>query len=137
MYVVYRYSCMSALVNVSQAILYKWKNHFSEMKGNVGMSPHEKEDKQEDAYTKTESHSTLSLHLFFVYKLFLSLHFRVVIHLSIILQCILNFRCTLFNPWRACAARVTVVGSVCVLRTQLEQRSKKLVVKWPRSRSRN
>ena len=28
---------------------YKWKNHFSEMKGDVGMSVHEKEGKQEDA----------------------------------------------------------------------------------------
>ena len=27
----------------------KWKNHFSEMKGDVGMSPHEKEGEQEDA----------------------------------------------------------------------------------------
>ena len=35
----------------------KWKNHFSEMKGDVGMSPHEKEGEQEDAYTKTETHS--------------------------------------------------------------------------------
>ena len=24
-------------------VLYKWKNHFSEMKGDVGMSHHEKE----------------------------------------------------------------------------------------------
>ena len=34
------------------------KNHFSEMKGDVGMSPHEKEGKQEHAYahTKTGSH---------------------------------------------------------------------------------
>ena len=37
--------------------LYKWKNHFSEMKGDVGMSPHEKEREQGDAYTKTETHS--------------------------------------------------------------------------------
>ena len=28
---------------------YKWKNHFSEMKGDVGMSLHEKEGEQEDA----------------------------------------------------------------------------------------
>ena len=34
-----------------------WKYHFSEMKGDVGMSPHEKEGEQEDAYTKTETHS--------------------------------------------------------------------------------
>ena len=37
--------------------LYKWKNHFYEMKGDVGMSVHEKESKQEDAYTKTQTHS--------------------------------------------------------------------------------
>ena len=35
----------------------KWKNHFYEMKGGVGMSLHEKEREQEDAYTKTQSHS--------------------------------------------------------------------------------
>ena len=38
-------------------IVYKWKNHFYEMKGDVGMSVHEKERKQEDAYTKTQTHS--------------------------------------------------------------------------------
>ena len=32
-------------------------NHFFEMKGDVGMSGHEKEREQEHAYTKTESHS--------------------------------------------------------------------------------
>ena len=37
--------------------IYKWKNHFYEMKGDVGMSFHEKERKQEDAYTKTQSYS--------------------------------------------------------------------------------
>ena len=36
---------------------YKWKNHFYKMKGGEGMSGHEKERKQEDAYTKTQSHS--------------------------------------------------------------------------------
>ena len=30
-------------------LFYKWKNHFSEMKGDVGMSLHEKEGEQEDA----------------------------------------------------------------------------------------
>ena len=35
----------------------KWKNHFYEMKGDVGMSLHEKGKKQEDTYTKTQSHS--------------------------------------------------------------------------------
>ena len=28
---------------------YKWENHFSEMKGDVGMSLHEKEGEQVDA----------------------------------------------------------------------------------------
>ena len=32
-------------------------NHFYEMKGDVGMSVHEKERKQEDAYTKIQTHS--------------------------------------------------------------------------------
>ena len=36
---------------------HKWKNHFHEIKGDVGMLSHEKEREQEDAYTKTESHS--------------------------------------------------------------------------------
>ena len=35
----------------------KWKNRFSEMKGDVEMSPHEKEGEQRDAYTKTDIHS--------------------------------------------------------------------------------
>ena len=35
----------------------KWKNHFYEMKGEVGMLWHEKERQQEVAYTKTESNS--------------------------------------------------------------------------------
>ena len=35
----------------------KWKNHFYEMKEDVGVSVHEKERKQEDAYTKTQTHS--------------------------------------------------------------------------------
>ena len=39
------------------SLVYKWKNHFYEMKGDVGMSVHEKERKQEDAYTKTQTHS--------------------------------------------------------------------------------
>ena len=39
-----RNSC--SLGNVT---IYKWKNHFSEMKGDVGMSLHEKEGEQEDA----------------------------------------------------------------------------------------
>ena len=35
--------------------IYKWKNNFSEMKGDVGISLHEKEGEQKDAYTKTGS----------------------------------------------------------------------------------
>ena len=33
------------------------KNHFYKMKGDVGMSGHEKERKQEDAYTNIQTHS--------------------------------------------------------------------------------
>ena len=33
--------------------VYKGKNHFSEMKRDVGMSGHEREGEQEDAYTET------------------------------------------------------------------------------------
>ena len=32
-----------------QLYCYKWKNHFAEMKGDVGMSLHEKEGEQEHA----------------------------------------------------------------------------------------
>ena len=39
--------------------------HLSEMKGDVGMSPNEKEREQEDAHPNTESHSTSSPHLCF------------------------------------------------------------------------
>ena len=46
----------------------KRKNHFSEVKVDVGMSPHEKEGKQEDVHTKTESHSNPPLHLCFFKK---------------------------------------------------------------------
>ena len=35
----------------------KWKSHFFEMKGDVGMSSHEKEREQEDAFTQTQTHS--------------------------------------------------------------------------------
>ena len=69
------YFCESGYVYGSGIPLYilhpndnKWKNHFSEMKGDVGgdvMSPHEKEREQEDAHPKTESHPTPSLHLCF------------------------------------------------------------------------
>ena len=33
----------------------KWKNHFSEMKGDVRMSLHEKEEEHDDAYTIIET----------------------------------------------------------------------------------
>ena len=39
------------------SLLYKWKNHFFEMKGDVGMSSHEKEREQEDAFTQTQTQS--------------------------------------------------------------------------------
>ena len=32
------------------------KNHFSEMKGDIGISHHEKEGEKEDAYTETGDH---------------------------------------------------------------------------------
>ena len=46
-------------MKVIQIILFdrkKWKKHFSEMKGDVGMSLHI-ERQQEDAYTETECRS--------------------------------------------------------------------------------
>ena len=36
-------------IYIVEIYIYKWKNHFSEMKGDVGMSLHEKEGEQEDA----------------------------------------------------------------------------------------
>ena len=44
----------------------KWKNYFSEMKGDVGISPYEKEGEQEGAYTKTETHSLPHSYIFVV-----------------------------------------------------------------------
>ena len=56
-------SCLSmhlifigALPQMKKSTWNKWKNHFSEIKGDVGMSLHEKEGEQEDAYTETGSH---------------------------------------------------------------------------------
>ena len=50
-------SLVPSLHRASTDALIAWKNHFYEMKGDVGMSVHEKERKQEDAYTKTQTHS--------------------------------------------------------------------------------
>ena len=47
---------IGALPQMQKSKWNKWKNHFSEMKGDVGMSLHEKEGEQEDAYTETGSH---------------------------------------------------------------------------------
>ena len=44
-------------IYLTNTIYYKWKNHFSEMKEDVGMSPHEKEVEQEDAHSKRDIHS--------------------------------------------------------------------------------
>ena len=50
---------------ITSTIVYKWKNHFYKMKADVGMSGHEKERKQEDAYIHQDTNSfiTPSLHL--------------------------------------------------------------------------
>ena len=42
----------------------KWKNHFYEMKGDVGMSHHEKEREHEDAHTKTDIYNPIPTSLF-------------------------------------------------------------------------
>ena len=44
----------------------KWKNHFSEMKRNVGMLHHEKEEEQEDAYTDARSQPHPYIIVFFI-----------------------------------------------------------------------
>ena len=48
----------------------KWKNHFYEMKGDVGMSLHEKERKKKMPTQDTKSLITPSLHLCFALTLF-------------------------------------------------------------------
>ena len=40
---------IGALPQIQKSMWNKWKNHFFEMKGDVGMSLHEKEGEQEDA----------------------------------------------------------------------------------------
>ena len=52
-------------VAVSVITKYKCKNHFHEMKGDVGMSSHEKEKEQEDAHQDRKSFITPPLHLRF------------------------------------------------------------------------
>ena len=42
----------------------KWKYHFYEVKGDVGMSSHEKEREQEDAFTQTQIHNPIPTSLF-------------------------------------------------------------------------
>ena len=37
-------------------MLYKWKNHFVEMKGDVGMSVHEEGWEISKCYTNTQDH---------------------------------------------------------------------------------
>ena len=60
-------SLLLALPTCLEMHLYKWKNHFNEMKGDVGMSSHEKEREQEDVYIHQDRKSliTPSLHLCF------------------------------------------------------------------------
>ena len=48
----------------------KWKNHFYEMKGDVGMSLHEKERNKKMPTQDTKSLITPSLHLCFALTLF-------------------------------------------------------------------
>ena len=50
--------------------MYKWKNHFYEMKGDVGMSLHEKERNKKMPTQDTKSLITPSLHLCFALILF-------------------------------------------------------------------
>ena len=56
--------------NIGNTILYKWKNHFYEMKGDVGMSLHEKERNKKMPTQDTKSLITPSLHLCFALTLF-------------------------------------------------------------------
>ena len=51
------YSEVQYSVSAIKAIDLLTSGKIIEMKGDVGMSVHEKERKQEDAYTKTQTHS--------------------------------------------------------------------------------
>ena len=57
LWIVVSYWLLATSPVLISSTIYKRKNHFYEMKGDVGMSVHEKERKQEDAYTKTQTHS--------------------------------------------------------------------------------
>ena len=55
------YTCVPSFTSMcailSKLLLLQVKKSFLSNEGDVGMSVHEKERKQEDAYTKTQTHS--------------------------------------------------------------------------------
>ena len=53
---VHRCQLRDQMPDTITCIIYKWKNHFIEMKGDVGMSVHEKGGKQVNA---TPTHKTI------------------------------------------------------------------------------
>ena len=63
------YSCVCRicfiLIGGSSKYVYKWENHFYEMKGDVGMSLHEKKGTRRCLHQDTKSLITPSLHLCF------------------------------------------------------------------------
>ena len=46
----YLYPSLILSLRMSELCLYKWKNHFSEMKGDLGVADHEKGGKKQVAY---------------------------------------------------------------------------------------
>ena len=47
---------IGALPLIKEYYVEQWKNYFSEMKGDKGISRHQKEGEQEDAHTETKNH---------------------------------------------------------------------------------
>ena len=66
----HRASTDALIYRRSDTYIHKWKNHFYEMKGDVGMSLHKKERNKKIPTQDTKSLITPSLHLCFALTLF-------------------------------------------------------------------
>ena len=68
--------CQKTVVNGVWYMVYKWKNHFYEMKGDVGMSLHEKErNKKMPTPRHKVTHNPIPTSLFCFNMLFVCLHY--------------------------------------------------------------
>ena len=96
------------LLSCSQNI--QVENHFFKMKGIWGWLEAPKRKKQGSLHSKdAQSHMTPSLYLCFI------VHRQSLIWDKDMVGMVFVHVCTLVNPRRACAARVTVIGSVCTV----------------------